>query len=69
MLSGKKSAQLQKNLSQVIQHMREAENDGKVHMFVFSKVSASGCMDHPGEQEHREIAKELLPFFKKVMNW
>ena len=69
MLSGKKSEQLQKNLSQVIQHMREVENDDKVHMFVFSKVSASGCMDHPGEQEHREIAKELLPFFKKVMNW
>ena len=69
MLSGQKSEQLQKNLSQVIQHMREVENDSRVHMFVFSQVSASGCSGHPNEQEHREIAKELLPFFRKVMDW
>ncbi len=69
MLSGKKSAQLQKNLSQVIQHMREVENDSKVHMFAFPHVSVSGCSGHPDEKEHRKIAKELLPFFKKVMDW
>ncbi len=69
MLSGQKSAQLQKNLSHVIQHMKDVENDNKVHMFVFSQVSASGCSGHPDEQEHREIAKELLPFFRKVMDW
>jgi lysophospholipase L1-like esterase len=69
MLSGQKSAQLQKNLSHVIQHMQDVENDNKVHMFVFSQVSASGCSGHPNEQEHREIAKKLLRFFEKVMDW
>lgn len=69
MLSGQKSAQFKKNLSHVIQHMQDVENDNKVHMFVFSQVSASGCSGHPDEQEHREIAKKLLPFFEKVMGW
>lgn len=69
MLSGRKSEQLQKNLSSVLQYMQDVENDDRVHLFVFSGMKASGCSSHPDEREHRQMAEELLPFFKQVMNW
>lgn len=69
MLSGQKSEQLQKNLSSVLQHIRDVENDNMVHLFIFPRVSASGCSGHPDEREHRRMAEELLPFYKKVMDW
>lgn len=69
MLSGQKKEQLEKNISSVLQHMRDVENDKMVHLFIFSGISASGCSDHPDEQEHQRMAEELLPFFKKVMDW
>ncbi len=69
MLSGQKSEQLQKNLSSVLQHTQDVENDNKVHMFVFSSLKAGGCSGHPNRQEHQSMAEELLPFFKKVMDW
>ena len=69
MLSGEKGAQLKQNLSDVLKYMRENENDEKIHVFVFSGVYTKGCSTHPDRQEHESMAEELLPFYKKVMNW
>jgi len=69
MLSGQKSEQLQKNLSSVLQHMKEVENDEKVHTFVFSRSYINGCSTHPDKEDHEKMADELLPFFKQVMGW
>lgn len=69
MFSGEKSARLAGYISQVVQHMREEENDEKIHSFVFSGTYIKGCSTHPGKDEHESMAEELLPFYKKVMNW
>ena len=69
MLSGQKSEQLQKNLSSVLQHIQDEEKDNKVHTFVFSRTYTNGCSTHPNKEEHQKMAEELLPFFKKVMDW
>jgi lysophospholipase L1-like esterase len=69
MLSGQKDEQLQKNLSLVLQHFKEAENDDKVHKFFFSRPYINGCSTHPDKDDHEKMAEKLSPFFKKVMNW
>jgi hypothetical protein len=69
MLSGQKSEQLQKNLSSVLQHMKDVENDEKVHTFIFSRSYINGCSTHPDKEDHEKMAGELLPFYKKVMGW
>ncbi|MFC1781788.1 SGNH/GDSL hydrolase family protein [Planctomycetota bacterium] len=69
MLTGEKSAQLEKYLSKIIQHMKEVEEDTKVQMFVFSDSYTSGCSGHPNGKEHQKIAEELLPFYKNIMGW
>jgi len=69
MFSGDKSARLMEYLSAVIKHMHEVENDDKVHIFKFSGSYSNGCASHPDRQEHEKMAEELMPFFKKVMNW
>ena len=69
MLSGQKSEQLQKNLSSVLKHMKEVENDDNIDMFFFSRSYVNDCDYHPDKEDHEKMAEELLPFFKKVMSW
>jgi hypothetical protein len=41
----------------------------KVYSFFFSKRYHHGCGDHPDLDEHRQIAEELSPFIRKMMDW
>ena len=68
-ISSEKGAKLADYLSKVIRHFQEVENDKKIHMFVFPHNYNHGCTGHPDKEEHEKLAKELLPFFKKVMDW
>ncbi len=69
LLSSEKSVQLTNYLSAVIHHMKKVEYDNKIQMFIFSRSYTNGCTDHPNKEDHRTMARELLPFFKRVMNW
>ncbi len=69
MLSGDRSIRLANFLSAVINYMKEVKNDKKICMFRFQGSYNSGCDYHPDMEEQKMIAKELLPFYKKVMNW
>ncbi len=69
MFSGDKSTRLAGYISQVVQHFKQVENDDKIHAFVFSGTYIKGCTTHPDKDEHQKIADELLPFYKKIMNW
>jgi lysophospholipase L1-like esterase len=69
MLEGEKNIRMQNYLKAVISYMKEVENDEMIHMFCFSQSYINGCSYHPGEEDHKKMAEELIPFFKNVMNW
>ncbi len=68
-ISGEKGFKLRNYLSAVIQYLQKNETDEKVSLFVFSRNYSSGCTGHPDKEEHQMMTEELLPFFKKVMDW
>ena len=45
------------------------KGDLNVHSFIYKGMYRSGCTLHPTLAEHREIAKELIPFVKEVSGW
>jgi lysophospholipase L1-like esterase len=66
---GEKSVRLENFIRSVLNRLRNACQDDRVHMFVFPESYTGGCDYHPDEAEHRKMAAELLPFYKKVMSW
>ncbi|HEX2395227.1 MAG TPA: SGNH/GDSL hydrolase family protein [Bacteroidales bacterium] len=46
-----------------------AKTDDKVYYFHFTPVIFDGCEDHPVVVEHQQLANELVPFIKQLMNW
>ncbi|MBN1155291.1 acetyl xylan esterase [candidate division KSB1 bacterium] len=69
LLSGQKALSLKRYLNAVIHELKQTSDEDKIHLFEFSAVYASGCSGHPSKQEQIQIASQLLPFFKQVMNW
>ncbi len=69
MLDKKKSTRMQNYLSAVIRYMKDTGKDKKIQMFGFSKSYTNGCSYHPDKEDHKNMAEELLPFYKQVMNW
>ncbi|MBN1764539.1 MAG: hypothetical protein JW860_04715 [Sedimentisphaerales bacterium] len=67
MLSGEKDARLKEYLTEIIEHLRRVDKEDKIHMFAFSRVYNHGGSGHPNEEEHAQMAQELLPFYKGVM--
>jgi lysophospholipase L1-like esterase len=69
MLLGDKVSRLGNYVRSVMQQVRLLDNDNHIHMFAFSTSYTNGCSYHPGKEDHRMMAEELLPFYKKVMSW
>ena len=69
MIDGEKKAKLFSYLSSIIKYMQEKENDTKIYVFEFRKAYNNGCEWHPSREDHVAMADELLPFYKKIMDW
>ena len=69
MIGGTKKIKLYSYLSSIVQYMRNKENDTKIYVFEFSQSYNKGCAWHPSREDHLAIAAELLPFYRKIMNW
>lgn len=67
--SEEKDARLKRYLSTIMARMQKVKKDEKIHLFDFSGHYHKGCTGHPNREEHEMMAKELLPFYKKVMAW
>ncbi|MFD1293339.1 SGNH/GDSL hydrolase family protein [Lutibacter holmesii] len=50
-----------------VQSYFNENNEQQILLFEFNKAYNGGCLWHPSVSEHQEIAKELLPFFKNVL--
>ncbi|MBN2009029.1 hypothetical protein JW960_06770 [candidate division KSB1 bacterium] len=67
--SRQKNSTLEVYLSAIVNYMQQAENDNNVYMYSFSRFFTGGCSGHPNINDHELMTKELIPFYKKVMNW
>ncbi|MGE4287899.1 MAG: GDSL-type esterase/lipase family protein [Salinivirgaceae bacterium] len=59
---------LENYLSGIVAYCHE-QGDVKVHKLSLSYNMNSGCDAHPSMEEHQQVANELEPFIKQLMNW
>ncbi len=59
---------LKNYLSSIVWHENNS-GDKNIYKYFFSKRYHNGCGDHPDILEHKEIAKKLASYIKKIMNW
>ncbi len=59
---------MKKALTAIVDKMKRG-GEKKLASFFFSKQYRNGCDYHPDLADHKEIAKELVPYLKKQMNW
>jgi lysophospholipase L1-like esterase len=55
-------------LSEVIKHFNSNKMHHKIHLFQFSAMTPKGCTAHPDIENHKVMAQELFPFYKKVLD-
>jgi lysophospholipase L1-like esterase len=68
MVRGKNSAILLSCLKSVQKSMSaQPKTAHTIKIFTFRPMQATGCDGHPSLQEHEEMARELIPFMKKVL--
>jgi lysophospholipase L1-like esterase len=68
MVNGKNRIMLQNCLTAVKQKTDAAHpTDKPVAVFFFEPMQARGCGGHPNVEDHGILAKELEPFFKKLL--
>jgi hypothetical protein len=68
MLNGNKRRILQNCLTTVKARIdKKYPSQKQVVLFFFKPMSARGCGGHPSIEDHEILAKELAPFFKKLM--
>jgi hypothetical protein len=68
MLNGNKRMTLQ-NCLMIVKARIEKKYplNKKVDLFFFKPMTARGCGGHPSVEDHEILAKELAPFFKKLI--
>jgi hypothetical protein len=68
MLNGNKRMTLQNCLMIVKARIeKKYPSNKKVALFFFKPMTARGCGGHPSIEDHEILAKELAPFFKKLI--
>jgi len=68
MINGEKRITLQNCLTAVKENIDALyPSDKKVALYFFRPMQARGCTGHPNIEDHAILAKELVPFFKKLL--
>lgn len=68
MADEKLNSVLQKYLTGIQNFMHRA-GDKQVDLFFYSRRYQNGCGDHPDLEDHKKMAKELVPFIRNKMKW
>ncbi len=55
-------------IAEVARHFADAGDD-RVHEFVTTKLSGTGCGTHPSVEQHASMAAELGDYIKTTMGW
>jgi hypothetical protein len=70
MLNGDRMTALQNDLVSVKQNIDALyPADKPVALFFFKPMQARGCSGHPNVEDHAILADELIPFFKKLLDY
>ena len=64
MVDGEKNNILVSCLNKVIEHFKEKN----ITLYEFKNLYVNGCNYHPSIQDHKEIADQLIPIFKKILD-
>jgi hypothetical protein len=68
MINGNERTLLQNCLNSVKEHVDALYHaDKPVALYFFLPMKAGGCTGHPSVADHAALAKELLPFFKYLL--
>ena len=68
MISGARRITLQNCLTAVKQNVDALyPSDKPVALHFFQPMTTKGCTGHPSVEDHEVLAKELEPFFKKLL--
>ncbi|MEO5893526.1 MAG: hypothetical protein ABIQ31_24950, partial [Ferruginibacter sp.] len=67
MINGSGRLLLQNCLTAVKQKSDELQRDKPLSLYFFEPMQAHGCGGHPNVEDHAILAKELIPFFKKLL--
>lgn len=65
MISGEKGEILLECLTKIKEHFSK---EHVIEIFEFSTVTPGGCTSHPDINDHKKMAEELVPFYKKMLN-
>ncbi len=68
MISGQVGARLESFIEEIVIQIRN-DGDKNIQLFEFNGSFNSGCSGHPDIDEHKDIAGQVIPFYKQVMNW
>jgi hypothetical protein len=68
-LAPDKNAKLTRYVAETARILQTAGGDRNIHPFSFFRQFNHGCTGHPDKSDHRLMADELIPFFKKIVNW
>ena len=69
MLHDRKRSLLQNCLTAVKEKVDALHPTAKpVALYFFQPMNAKGCTGHPSVEDHEVLAKELIPFFKNLLN-
>ena len=60
---------VQKKYLTGVNNFMNASGDNNVSHYFFLKRYFHGCDSHPDVAEHQEIAAELTPYIRRLMNW
>lgn len=57
-----------KELTKILNEIKAEFADQPVEVFEFQKMNLKGCSGHPGIKDHQIMAKQLLPFYRELLN-
>ena len=69
MQDGVKDLLIKRYLQAIKNYMKDIEHQDHFYIYAFPQMYHNGCSWHPNKEEHEEMAKGLIPFYKKVMGW
>ncbi len=69
MKQGKEKTRLGNFIKASIRQIKRKGTHQNIHFFEFTNAYNNGCTTHPDMEDHQQMAEELIPFYKKVMDW
>ena len=68
MVSGERNEVLVNCLMKVMAHFKKDKEHKKIALFEYNSMEPKGCGYHPDIEDHKIMAQQLSPLFKKLLD-